>query len=149
MLEVEELGPATAYKLAELGRSTQPDAWTAEVEDFVYGAGAADVMLSGAGHVLLLLRDGTPVGAAVHRPHAQFAGTQHLSALVLAPEHRGHGLGEPAMAAVVDDAHSRSGLAHVLWLVHIENAAMRAVSERIADEQGYPDGDYLVFVHDR
>lgn len=146
MAELELLRPGTLYKLDQLGTTPGAPAWVSEVEEFIRGPGPLEAW-RGGGRVLLILEEGSSVGAAIHRPHPSYD-ARLLSALLIGHLHRGRGLATAALEAVTADAHAAAPGQVVMWLVHEENVAMRRVSERVAHGPPHQDGEYLVFFHD-
>jgi GNAT superfamily N-acetyltransferase len=145
-MRVEVLGPGTVYRLAAITRTAAPQPWVEEVEDFALGGGAAEVLRSGVGEVLLVSDGEELIGAAIHRPHGS-SRAQLVAAFVLDHPVRGRGLAVPAFEAVLDHVHRYN--AFILWLVHEDNEPMRKVSDTLCGEPELRDEDgYLMYVHE-
>lgn len=149
MLKLTPLTANTLYRLTLINRTPPPvPSLVEEVEDFVLASGAAQVLRSGRGTVLLAEAAGVVVGAAVHYP--EFVAAQYVAAVLVATQHRGHGFGRELLVRVVEDARVRSGRPYVFWKVHVDNTAMLNISRSVvaSGEPDSLDGDYYLFVDD-
>lgn len=147
-MNLRSLAPGELARLAEVGRTTRPDPWVAEVEQVTFGPGAARGALDIGGEVLLLRDANETVGIAVHVQASSFPGAQLVNSFLLDPSKRGQGLGRMGLGLVIARAHQHSGHDFVMWNVHPLNEPMIAISTALVGDPDFHGEHKLVFVHE-
>jgi ribosomal protein S18 acetylase RimI-like enzyme len=129
-LAAERLARHNVHLVGVVGRTTNAPWWSSEVENFLL-IDAPKQVLARTGHVLLVREDGVIVAVVAHRSHERF-NAELLQALLVLPEHRGHGLAESVLRCALADIHRSAGARYVMWLVHHDNEYMLKASNKVA-----------------
>lgn len=130
-MNIIRLPLAHLHRLGGIERTINPNEWTSEVEEFVFGKQLTDAARSykAALRITAIESEGVIIAAAVSFPDPLFEATTRIAALVVDPRHRGRGVGQTLLQAAVSEIVEEAATA--CWLVHPNNVGMLRCSRRI------------------
>lgn len=101
-ISVRELNPRTLSVIeTSFERTPDPHIWVREVEEFLLGSAARDLVRQRIRNLWLIEHNGTPVGLTANHQHDEWA-AELLQAVMIDHRFRGQGLSRPVLETLLE-----------------------------------------------